>query len=682
MRWFRKTARQSSLASSLADERSCATLEAPPAPGVLQDSSFHEELERALDGLKGSAVELERLFGETVTVLFSLSDRGRALVSGCERLVDLASGRASGMKALSDGMRLVESPLRFLGEHREQLDSERIIDRLVEDRELISTSLRAEGEIERTIAPLRTVRTLFKVVAAPLGDAVQAIFESLVEELSELHDLSKATVSARFAELGGAWGLLDGTIARMREQEAYWSQLASQRDQMRQSLGGLESQLSANAERETEIGGTSKRIASAIDQVVTGIQWQDIINQKLDHSTQAVRDMLRRMRDGSAVPASIHREAKVEFAQLRATRAELERAEAAVRAGLQGVLDELKHSDSSVVLLREFDTLTTSSTGVVQLLLDSIDSVESQLGLAMRSAEETLDTIKRIGETATSLTTAVRELSERTLLIGLNAQVQACKVAHGAGLGVLSARTADVSWQVARIGDAVAKKLERIASDLAACHRIFTDLAERGAQNQGSFRERRAEVEMSLHALRDEAFTLVQTTGAVLDEIDRSTLSALERIDYVSVTSDAFASLDRLLERMIEATASVDASADEDDAALQRAFESYTMESEREVFKAVAAGGAAAAASSTLAGEEVELFDAPAPEQPSSDAGVELFGDDALPSTTTENTQSSSDVGSSADADAAIDRQRTANANNPTKPSSDADSLGGNVELF
>jgi hypothetical protein len=641
MGWFWKKDRtrrnghgETGAGSALADPGDGAS-----AIALLSDPAFHRDVERALADLKSAATILEQQFGSTVTTLYSLSDRGRALVASSERLVEIASGKHSGIQVLLEGMALVEEPLRFLTEYRNRFDAERVIERLTEDRALIAESLRAETEIDRAMEPLRTVRTLFKVVAAPLGEHVHAIFESLVEELGELHTQSRKLVGSKFEDMLRVRALLDAMVEGMRSQQRYWAELAGQRAEMQKSLGGLESQLVANASRDTRIGSTSKRISSSIDQVVTGLQWQDIINQKLEHTAKAVSTLLGRIRDRNASPSVVNKAARLELAQLRTARDELAKAEDSIKDGLGKVLEELKQSDTSVVLLSEFQLLTTSSTGVVQLLLDSIESIESQLESALTSAGESMNTIREIGAAATALTSAVRELSERTLLVGLNAQVQACKVAQGAGLGVLSARTSDVSWQVSKIGDAVAAKLDRITGDLAACTEIFCGLTAQAEEKCGTFRASRVSVEQSLHGLRNEAFQLVQGTGGYIEEIDRASAEAISGTHYVETAEDAFRSLEELLERLVAATDGVADGPGDHDSAFDETFRSYTMASEREIFASLAAGGAATAAAATSA---------------SNDGGIELFGDEP-----------SSD-----------DRQR------PPKPpdaGSDADS---NIELF
>lgn len=599
-------------AEAVPSPEAAATAAPTLTPEVLRDPRVHERVEEALRQLKAASGVLEQQFCVTCTTLSALNDRGRALVSGSERLVDIASGKKSGIQVLLEGMGLVEPPLTFLSEYRERFEASKLLDRLIADRARIDECIRAEGSIDRILEPLRTVNTLFKVVAAPLGANVQAIFESLVEELGELMDSVDSLVGARFEDLAKVREVLDAMTADMRAQQAHWTELATQRSAMQATLRELEGQLVANAQRETKIGAASHRIAESIEQVVTGLQWQDIISQKLDHSSKSLTALIGRLRSGDADPATINRAARVEWAQVNVARNELAEAERAIVEGIGRVREILSQSDDSAVMLGEFELLTTSSNGMVQLLLESIDSVDAQIESAVRTSNESMRTIRQIGESASALTAAVRELSERTLLVGMNAQVQSCKVQQGAGLGVLSSRTSDISREVARVGDAVARKLDAIVTDLRECGEIFAGLLEQSQTHRTAFREGREQVESSLHSVRDEALRLVQSTGGSIEEIERIGAGALSATRFRETMEPSFSMLLEVLGTLIEATGGHEARFGESEVGLDATLRSYTMESERQIFAAVGAGAAAGVAVATAR----------------HDTSIELFGDD------------------------------------------------------
>ncbi len=592
---------------------------------ILADASIHARIESALADLKAGSATLEQQFCATCTTLSALSDRGRTLVKGSERLVEIASGKKAGIQVLFEGMALVEPPLAFLAAYRARFEASRLLERLVDDKSSIDECARAESSIERIMEPLRTINTLFKVVAAPLGAHVQAIFESLVEELGDLMNSIGPLVGTKFQDLHRVRQVLHQMIDGMVAQQAHWGELAAQRAAMETTLKELEGQLVSNAKRDTQIGVASRKINAAIEQVVTGLQWQDIISQKLEHASKAITSLLGKLRDPEGpdlAMGAINRAARLEAAQIDTARRELDEAEQAIIGGIGRVREVLSESDSSAVMLGEFELLTTSSTGMVQLLLESIDSIDGQIRSAVKTSSDSMNTIREIGESASALTSAVRELSERTLLVGLNAQVQSCKVQQGAGLGVLSARTSDVSVEVASVGDAVAKKLDMIVGDLAECAEIFASLLSQAETHHATFTAGREAVEQSLHSLRDEALMLVQSTGESIEQIDKIGAEAIGLAHYKQTLDAPFRSLLDLLRTLIDASGGENARFDESDAVLDDAFRSYTMASERKIHAAIGGGEAAAAAVAD-------------------DPSIELFGDEPSPTSTSDTTSRS-----------------------------------------
>jgi hypothetical protein len=571
-------------------------------------------LVETIASLRTAMKELEGQFGSTCTNLMALSEQGRSLVSGSERLVEIASGRASGIDALFKGMKLVEKPLAFLEQYRNKVESSRMIERLRDDRDRIDQCLAAETEIGRILAPLRTVRTLFKVVAAPLGEHVERIFSSLVEELELLHSEVEALVGTRFENMRGVRVEFRAMVGHMEEQQVLWARLSEQRALMERSLRALEEQIIANSRKETHIGRASKEINGAIEEVVTCLQWQDILNQKLDHSARALHRLSEMLSANRVSSDAINFSAQLELRQIETAERELERAEIGVRDGIEAVRAAIRSSDQSSVVLSEFETLTTSSDGMVQQILETIESIERQIESARTTSSESLATIRAIEESASALTTAVRELSERTLLVGMNAQVQSCKVAHGAGLGVLSARTSDISGEVARIGDVVAKRLDTIVGDLRECVEVFRALSDEAEELWTEFHAGREGVEGSLHALRDEAFRLVQATGTSFGDIDATGARTAAEVGYGATMAASFEAVRELLRSLIRATGGPRRFSDDEVRRFTEADRGYTMASEHAVLNTLATGVPIAAAASVVAAASIdpELFDADA----------------------------------------------------------------------
>ena len=115
-------------------------------------------------------------------------------------------------------------------------------------------------------------------------------------------------------------------------------------------------------------------------------------------------------------------------------------AEAAIGSGVQRVLAFVTEMDLKCLSLAEFQKLTTSFDGTVQVLIEMIEEVRKLVARTVASACEASEMLRPIGCLASDLTANVRAMSFRIHLIGLNAQIQAAQATRdtqASGLEVL-----------------------------------------------------------------------------------------------------------------------------------------------------------------------------------------------------------------------------------------------------
>lgn len=577
---------------------------------VLSAGDLPQRMRHALDELGRATVALNTQFLATGEQVSRLAGSGHHLVEQCKRLVEIASGGDAGVLPLTRGMELVQDPLVFLTAYQTQ--SGELLARLERDLAAIDECLTAEWKLRRAMAPLRTVRVLFRVVAAPLDGEVQVVFSALMNELGDLYDRVQDQFQSRFAELRGLREKLVGMIGSMRQDQERCRLLALQRSETEATLRHLSDQLHHTTRRQTQIESNSQLVASAIDAVVTGLQWQDILYQKQQHIAAAVNAIILSMQETPPVPRQLWEASRLEAAQLRELRRELGEAEQAVVSGVGNVRTTLRDSDASSLLMEEIDCATTASNGLVQTLLDIIASLDGHIKAALDTTESSLRTIQGISLMASDLTSLVRDVTDRTQLLGINAQIQASKVSDEAGLGVLSARTSVISGEVTRISTTLAASLDEAVRDLALCGPLIEASHTSARERLASFRASRDEVEGKLHALRDEALSLVGSTGTTLDDIVATSESAASSSTFTATVEAEILAMVALLDELVERTAVAAGSARADNTLVTGARQQYSIASEHRVLAGLGIGAAAAGdapASSDAAG--VELFDMP-----------------------------------------------------------------------
>jgi len=600
---------------------------------ALQHQRQHQQLRcaqaalpAAADGLQAASSGLEREFLATGELLQELHREGTLFVQDAEQLICLAVGQSHGKELIVTSSKILASPLIFLEACLNE--SERLLARLQADHESIAGLLRAEANLRSTMAPLKFMQTLFKVESAPLGPEAQVMFSALTQEIERLHTQVCELFDTKFRELEKVQVILDEAGHKLVAQTTALRQFVTrEKVQIQASLEKLAGELNANQQRDSRIRNLSHNIADEIQSIIMGLQFQDIINQKLEHTRTAVSQIMARAEPGNQARHFLEQSCRLEAGQLQSVRQDLAQAEHTVRTGVQKIQAHLSKADTDCLSLSEFEHITTSADGMVQVLLGLLDSVRHQV-VDMTSRTEAIHRqLLPIHSMASGMTVVVRDLSHRIHLIGLNAQVQAAQFRHGGGLEVLSARTSEISQETNRISDDIATHLDQVSSGLASSVQSFDQLHTQALLEQDELTQQGGQAEASLHQLRDEALTLLQTIGSRLQLIHSKAGETLDTIQYTATADDTLATLQTRLEALAVAAASQSTSNPPAAANLVDGFrQDYTMASERQVFDKVMQTPEqlpSAATAAPPAGTAMEFFEPmetpPAPHEPVSE---------------------------------------------------------------
>lgn len=589
--------------------------------------SFARLQEARLDLEQGLGC-LEARFLTISSELEAMSGFGGRFVEQVEKLVGLATGKDCDHSAFSNAIGLIEQSTDFLV--RCQEETGRSLELLRHYNTEIEHLLGVEVELERTILPLKFVQTLFKAESAPLGPAVQQMFQALTQEIEGLQSQVREIFGTKFKQLNETHRSIGKVIVQLDRQARTLQQVtATHKARIESSLQTLKSELSSNQERDVRLARLSKELARQVDRVVMGLQFQDIVNQKLQHVIAAlprIGDKVAQFNEApDAFSASealqfLRQSSQLEVGQLQAAGKELAGAEQSIQGGIQQMLAHVGEIDSQCLSLEEFKLLTTSFDGMVQVLVEMIEEVRRLVAATVAAVAEAYQMLEPLGGLASDLTAVVRSTSARINLIGLNSQVQAAQAAQdrrGAGLEVLAARTSDISRETSRISQQVAAQLDALVGGLAGIVQAFGKLRGEGLAQQTLLDGQGCVEEGRLHAFRDEALDTLQTIGSSLDAIrDQAnrTLASVKFAPFCQVVlpamSQALVAIGDLAEKCLQTSAR-----GVSQASLVEAFKrDYTMASERKVFDGLVSSGASSTASAPVV-------------EPASDPAIELFAD-------------------------------------------------------
>ena len=527
---------------------------------------------------------LETRFMATAAILEKLNDDGRNIVLATDRLVNSATGKGDGKKILEGAMAVVEGPLELLSDCYVQ--SQDLYEKLQSYTQGIIQLQRKEPELRRAMAPLRFMQALLKIESATLSAEAQAMFNALSLEIERLQGQMYELFNTKFAELNEVQHILQNVCTSLKSHTTSLREFISlEKIRIQESLTNIQKELDENLIREARILQLSKTVAKEIQKVVAGLQFQDIVSQKLAHISTALTKTGTEFRLNQTDLHSLLQSFNLQSHQLNAVRQNIRGAQTDVRSGVESILDQLLKADSDCISLKDLSKITTSADGTVQTLLDDIRGVAEQVDSVVSGSSEVHDALQPVSGLASSVTSVVKELSLSIHLIGLNAQVQAAQFSQGAGLGVISYRMSEISGVTSLLSKSIAADLDFVSNGLSQSIISFKELNAKSLSQQRFMETDGKKSEMDLHRLRDDALNSVHTIGRLVTKISSTSKSCLNTVDYGDISDPELKQLQESLES-IASTLPLDEGATGDDlTGIVKDFHAdYTMESERIIF--------------------------------------------------------------------------------------------------
>ena len=561
------------------------------------------QLHEAQHNLEQASVGLEKQFLATGSELQTLSAGSEQFVKQVEKLVGHATGQECDRTVFSNAIQLVEQSTQYLVGC--QAETIQMLGLLRHYSTQIEKLLGVETELERTMMPLKFVQTLFKAESVRLGPEVQRMFGTLTQEIEYLHGQMREVFGTKVRQLEQTRQTIGLVITQLEALSLSLGQVTTtHKARIESSLETLKKEITSNQERDVRLDQVSRDLAHEVDQVVIGLQFQDIISQKLQHVTAALPQIEARITEFERAPDAakageplqfLQQSCGLEAEQLRFAQEELVKAETTIQGAIQKVLTHVTEMDTHCLSLEEFKLLTTSFDGMVQVLLETIEEVRDLVTTTVASAAKAFEMLQPLGGLASDLTTIVRSMSAQIHLIGLNAQVQAALAAQdsrGAALEVLSARTSEISEETNRISQAAATQLDQLAEGLAEGVQAFGQLRTDGIVQQEVINEQGRAQEQQLHAFRDRALDSLRGIGSAFDEIRGQAQRTLATVQFtqfhhatIPALRSALIAIGESAQRWLEAQGCTITQA-----SLVEGFKrDYTMDSERTVYDGVMA---------------------------------------------------------------------------------------------
>lgn len=593
------------------------------------------EVERASEELGDVAARLETAFLQTADDVMAITESSQLLVSGCERLSELAIGKASGT-AVMDAVGVVRPPLEFLASASVRM--QRVIELLQSYHDQLRRTLRWERDFLHIMQPMVYVRTLLRIEAAGLDAENAQLLLDLVRDIEALQERVETIFGEQFHTLHDTYDTLGELIVRIRQQTASNERVATaKRNEVANSIRTMEEGVKASETRDTNLESISREVSAQVSRVVMAMQFQDIVNQKLSHVRETVQQIEPHSGavidpDGTSDAGSslrfVQYAGKVLLGQIEFAEIELTDADEVLQSGLNSIVDRMRALDQACITMHDVRATSSDANGFVQVMLDALGQVAGLLESGNALTAELHDVIRPITLAASSTGVRLGELSKGMHMVGLNAEVQAARIGGSGGIEVLSARTSAIAREAGSLSEEVSANIEGLVFAITEVGSILQELEDEGARHAERVRADGAAVETLLHEFRDETLKDLTLVGQLTLRVSDQVRPLLERRAFTELFADELADFRTAIAELID-TACEEANhrGVPDDAAhelLEAMASHYTMASERRQHDA-AIEGTSAAIRRDERGGSADLFDEAPVTTGNSGGDVELF---------------------------------------------------------
>ncbi|MDQ8184778.1 hypothetical protein [Pelagicoccus sp. SDUM812002] len=479
--------------------------------------------------------EVEDVFRGISNNLDLIDEKTKRLREDCEVLLDSAGGQNDSTKLLLQVAEVLESPMSFLNgclDHQPR-NQELMLD----SQQSAGGLLQMQNDMVSSLEPLKFMLVFFKIEASQLSEENRQTFHSVAEEISHLHVLVDETFQKNIKNLQDARNAIVTAEKNTQSERKLQSKLISGKQaEIANAIKDLKQQIESNSRCSADLDQHADGFEQAIGKLVMSLQYEDIIRQRCE---TILRDLGRKPEEVSQCSWLVYTATQIETAA-----EEIRQSSNELNDGLNAIDYRAKELYRSATTMDQFENITASADGMVQILLESLESIRSMLTHSIRLSQDSRDAIQPVQTLTKELSAIVFEVSIKIQFIALNAQVRSIQVGEGSGLEVLAARTADISAELRHLGNCTASQINKLHEAIEEL--VGTIQSEwDDAKTQLAHVEKLAPgLEADLHKLRDStlhSLEIVASLSQIVTSFSNEDTESLSRLVDQTDTLDQFA---------------------------------------------------------------------------------------------------------------------------------------------
>jgi hypothetical protein len=270
------------------------------------------------------------------------------------------------------------------------------------------------------------------------------------------------------------------------------------------------------------------------------------------------------------------------------------------------MIDQIRKLDHDCLSLREFNTLTTSADGAIQILLEAVASISQLMDRMKVVAAHTRELLEPLRLISAEMADAIENITRDLRVVTINARIMASRQGARSGLGALTENVGQISIASQKLSSDLKEKLQGFIAEVNHSIASFSGMGEQVNTLLEQYEGFEKEGNASLHGFRDKALTRILDLTRHAEEIEKA-IDQCHGRQEVPFDDVFFSSIHDLLGNIIEQVLSHCGDAIDLDSfdvdGIDELSRNYTMHSERET-QAIVTGQKAILAGSGSSGDD------------------------------------------------------------------------------
>lgn len=556
-----------------------------------------DALEGHAQALAELAEDVEQRFVAIGASLQNQAEQGATLAAQGARLIAaFAPDAETGIPATEEAAMLVRRMLDASEEDNRRTAA--LLESMEGYNAQIGRLLEEERRVERIVAPLRVIQTLFRIEAAVLPPGVQAAFIALSGEIPKFEAKVRVAFAQHAEVLSKTQQKLSEMAVRLREDASEQAgAVKTTRLRASETLAALERSFAECRERDQRVAAVVREIDHCAGGMVVSLQYQDITRQKMEHVAASLREI--RARRDSRDLAYLHHASRLEASQAEAIAGDLDGAMTGLQSGGATLRELIARFDRECWHRGELTRAGEAADERVRRLRATLREASELLPRTAAGVAGASKLLNSLGDVAATVASTASDMAEDMRMIALNAQVQAAQTGEaGAGLLILAERTYLISEEIKVVTRNIGEEFAKAGSQLERAIGQGAQLAAVERRQQEEIGAATTRVEARLQAFRDESVGALSEIAAALARLDRETSAVEQQLTGRSRMGEPLENLSRELASLADEVAPFvprESLASGAAAQFEAQARRYTMDAERRVHAATVAGVPAAA---------------------------------------------------------------------------------------